>query len=463
MKRRIAVFTGTRAEYGLLRPLLSALRGFDGIELSIIASGSHLSPEFGDTYREIEGDGFRIDEKVDMLLSADTPSAICSSMGLCVIGCGSAFARLKPELLVLLGDRYECLCAALAASVSSIPIAHIHGGESTEGALDDSFRHAITKLAFLHFASTEAYRRRIIQLGEDPARVFAAGALGLDNVRSLPLLPRDAILRELGLPDSSPLFVVTFHPATAEPGTAASQFGELSAALAAFPDAIVVFTKANADEGGRAINALVEREIRERPGRRFLFASLGSLRYLSLLGAADAVIGNSSSGIIEAPSLGLPTVDIGDRQKGRIRAPSVIHAAPEAPAIGICCLVEAELAALAPEDRKDYLASMGIDEPAFPKIIRTAFSLLNRVTYFTVGEDEVKAWVIPAQTKAPKAAAAIHKDFERGFIKAEVCAYDDFMACGKTLAGVKAAGKLRLEGKDYIVKDGDIITFRFNV
>lgn len=333
MRRRICVFTGTRAEYGLLKPLLSFLRDDDRVELSLIASGSHFSPEFGLTYREIEDDGFHIDERVDMLLSSDAPSAIAASMGLCLIGCGGALSRLRPDLLVLLGDRYECLCAALAATTSSIPIAHIHGGERTEGALDESFRHAITKLSYLHFASTEPYRRRIIQLGEDPSRVFATGALGLDNIRTLSLKPRDSILKELNIPLGGPLLLVTFHPATGHSGQAERQFIELLSALGSLPGIFVVFTKANADQGGRVINTLIENEVARLPQERSAFTSLGNLNYLSLLRASDVVVGNSSSGIIEAPSLGVPTVDIGDRQKGRIRAPSVLHAESDAASI----------------------------------------------------------------------------------------------------------------------------------
>ncbi len=324
MTRHICVFTGTRAEYGLLRPLLRLLREKDGIALSLIASGSHLSPEFGLTYREIENDGFSIDEKVDMLLSSDSPAAITASMGLCMIGCGNAFARLQPDILVLLGDRYECLCAAAAASVHAIPIAHIHGGEKTEGSLDECYRHAITKLSFLHLAAIEEYRLRIVQLGESPERVFTTGALGLDNIKSLALKSREDILNELRIPPASPLFLVTFHPATASPGQAAVHFDNLLKALDTFPEAIIVFTKSNADEGGRAINSLIDKTVREEPDRKFVFSSLGSLNYLSLLKASDVAVGNTSSGIIEAPSLGVPTVDIGDRQKGRIRADSVV-------------------------------------------------------------------------------------------------------------------------------------------
>jgi GDP/UDP-N,N'-diacetylbacillosamine 2-epimerase (hydrolysing) len=334
VSRRVLFVTGTRAEYGLLRPLMAEVARHPRMRLQILATGAHLSPEFGMTAREIAADGFSIDERVEILLSSDTDVGVCKAMGLGLISFGEAYARLGPDLVVGLGDRFELFAAVAAAVTMRRPVAHIHGGELTEGAFDDAFRHAITKMSMLHFTSTEVYRGRVIQLGEAPERVFNVGALGVDNIRTMPLLPREQLETELDFPLGERLALVTFHPVTLDLRSAEQQAGALLEALAARPDLRVVFTRANPDPEGRAINALIDAFVAGHPGRSRAFASLGALRYLSLMRWASAVVGNSSSGIIEAPSLGIPTVDIGDRQRGRVRAESVVDCRPTAEAIG---------------------------------------------------------------------------------------------------------------------------------
>lgn len=327
--KKISVITGTRAEYGLLMPLLKKIKASDNLELQIIATGSHLSPEFGMTYQFIERDGFEIDEKVEILLSSDTPVGISKSMGLAMISFGDVFQRLKPDMIVLLGDRFEAFAIAAAATVARIPIAHLHGGETTEGAMDESFRHAITKMSYLHFTSTEEYRNRVIQLGEHPSRVFNVGAIGIENILTLPLLSNRNLEESLGIPIKSQLFLVTFHPVTLEQSTSKQQFLELLSALDEYEDTTIIFTKANADTDGRIINQMIDDYIEKHPGTAFAFSSMGQLRYLSAMNIASLVIGNSSSGIIEAPSFQVPTINIGDRQKGRVQAQSVINCSPD--------------------------------------------------------------------------------------------------------------------------------------
>lgn len=332
--RTILVFTATRAEYGLLRPVLRGLRERADVRLQVLASGAHLSPAHGMTVGEIEADGFTIDARVEMLLDSDSARGTCSAMGLGLIGYGQELARLRPDLVVLLGDRFETLAMASACLVSAVPVAHIHGGEATFGAVDEAARHAVTKMSLLHFTSTEAYRRRVIQLGEAPERVFNVGALGVENIARLAPRPRGAVAADLGLDPGLPYLMVTHHPVTLNPGGAAAEFGALLEALEGLGGGMqVVFTGANADPGGGAINAMTAAFVAGRRGRAAAFASLGSARYLEAVHHAAAVVGNSSSGIIEAPSLGVPTLDIGERQRGRVRAPSVLHCAAEPGAI----------------------------------------------------------------------------------------------------------------------------------
>lgn len=330
MRRRIAVVTGTRADYGLLYWLIHDLRASPAFELQLVVTGMHLLPEFGHTIEVIERDGFPIADRVDLGLSSDTPLAVAHAMGVGLMGLAESFFRLAPELVVILGDRFEMLAAATAAFVQRIPIVHIHGGEVTEGALDEGFRHAITKLAALHFTAAEPYRRRVIQMGEQPQRVFTVGAPGLDHLTRTPLLDRTRLEQELGFPLAPQTFLITFHPATLDGEDAAGQCRALLSALDAFTEAHMVFTLPNADPGGRSIIPLLEGYVARHPQRCRLFASLGQLRYLSLLREATVVIGNSSSGIIEAPSLGTATVNIGDRQRGRLRAASIIDCQPVA-------------------------------------------------------------------------------------------------------------------------------------
>ena len=324
--RTICVFTGSRAEYGLLRPLIRAMREEPGLDLQLLVGGSHLSAGQGRTAGEIEADGNPIAALAAVELADDSPAAVCQALGAAVQATGEALGRLGPDILVLLGDRWEVLAAACAAALLRIPVAHIHGGEASFGAVDDAFRHAVTKLAHLHFVAAEAYRRRVVQLGEDPGRVFCVGALGAAGLRELTLLTRDELSRELSLDLSGPFALVTFHPATLDTDVDADavQCRNLLAALDAVPELALVLTRAGADAGGAAVNRRLERFAAERPGRCRLFASLGQRRYVSAMRHAAVVAGNSSSGLLEAPSFGVPVVNVGDRQKGRIRAANVI-------------------------------------------------------------------------------------------------------------------------------------------
>ncbi|MFC5604727.1 UDP-N-acetylglucosamine 2-epimerase [Sporosarcina koreensis] len=323
MRRKICIVTGTRAEYGLLYWLMKEIQQDDGLELQLVVTGMHLSSEFGMTYKQIEQDGFVIDEKVEMLLSSDTAVGVAKSIGLGTVGFASAFNRLKPDLLIILGDRFEMMAAAQAALVMQLPIAHLHGGELSFGAYDDSIRHSITKMATWHFVSTESHRKRVIQLGEHPERVWNVGAIGIENILKIPLLSKEELYAELKLEDRLPLFLITFHPET---NGVTKGIYPLLTALNNYSETNLVFTKANADNGGRAINEAIEQFVL-RNDNAFLFESLGQLRYLSAVKHANAVIGNSSSGLIEVPYLQTPTVNCGNRQMGRECPSSVINAA----------------------------------------------------------------------------------------------------------------------------------------
>ncbi|MDY7000461.1 MAG: UDP-N-acetylglucosamine 2-epimerase [Thermodesulfobacteriota bacterium] len=329
MKRKVCIVTGTRAEYGLFYWLLKEISNDPELDLRIIATGMHLSPEFGLTYREIEKDGFHIDKKLEVLLSSDTSVGIAKSMGLAHIVFAEAYEDLKPDLVVLLGDRFETLCAAAVACVACIPVAHIAGGETTQGAFDEAFRHGITKMSHLHFTSTEEYRRRVVQLGESPDRVFNVGALGVENIRKLSLLSKEELTKEIDFQLGERCLLVTFHPVTLEKASAGTQFQALLHAIDGISDARVIFTKANADTDGRVINQMIDGYVAANPERTVAFTSMGRLRYLSAMKYAAAVAGNSSSGIVETPSFNIPTVNIGDRQKGRMQAASVINCEPE--------------------------------------------------------------------------------------------------------------------------------------
>ena len=324
MSRKVCVITGTRAEFGLSRWLMQEVRESKTLELQVVATGMHLSPEFGLTYREIEQAGFAIDAKVEMLVSADTASSVTKSMGLGLIGYADTYTRLLPDIIVLLGDRFEIFAAAAAAMIAGIPIAHLHGGETTEGAFDEAIRHSITKMSHLHFVAAEDYRRRVIQLGENPERVFLVGGLGIDAIKRIKLLDRDALEAALDFKLGRRNLLVTFHPVTLDGSKSNQQMEELLAALDELADTNLIFTMPNADTGGRELAGMVERFVATHSNAR-LYASLGQLRYLSCMKYMDGVVGNSSSGLAEAPSMGIGTINIGDRQKGRLSASSVIH------------------------------------------------------------------------------------------------------------------------------------------
>lgn len=324
--------TGTRAEYGLLRWVMDGVRNSPELELQVIVTGTHLSPEFGLTYLEIEQDGFSIDRKVEVLLSTDTPTGLSKAMGLAMIGLGDALDQLRPDLLLVLGDRFEIFAAAAAATVACIPIAHLHGGETTEGAFDESMRHSITKMAHLHFVAAEAYKRRVVQLGEHPDRVFLVGGLGVDSISRQSLLDRNALEKALDFRLAEKNLLVCFHPVTLDHGAAEQQMEELLAALEGLENTNLIFTMPNADTGGRVISSMVNRFVANHANAR-AYTSLGQMRYLSCMQHVDGVVGNSSSGLTEAPTFRKGTINIGDRQRGRLSAESVIDCPPERSAI----------------------------------------------------------------------------------------------------------------------------------
>jgi len=328
-KRKICVVTATRAEYGLLAGLMRAIKSDSDLQLQIIATGTHLSPEHGLTRSEIENDGFVIDKMVPMPVLDDTPTAIGGAIGTATSGFADALAELTPDVLVLLGDRFELLAVISAAVMFKVPLAHIHGGEVTRGAVDDSIRHAVTKMSHLHFTSTEVYRRRVIQMGEDPARVINAGALGVANIKQRDLMSEEAVRDALGVPGGMPYGLVTYHPATLEKQHPVEQIQCLLTVLTKFQNIFWVFTGANADPGGRAINQAIDEHLLSKKQPGCFHMSLGAQRYLSALQYAVAAIGNSSSGIIETPVFKLPTVNIGSRQDGRVRCANVVDTACE--------------------------------------------------------------------------------------------------------------------------------------
>ena len=322
--KKICVITGTRAEYGLLRYLIKYIHDDADLELQVIATGMHLSPEFGLTYKEIEQDGFKIDRKVEMLASSDTAVGITKSMGLGLIGFADAIRDLSPDLIIVLGDRFEIHTAVISAFWARIPIVHLHGGELTEGALDESTRHAITKMAQVHCVSTEQYRQRVIQLGEQPHRVHCVGGLGVDAINYTKLLDRTELETSLVFKLKSHNLLITFHPATLESVSADVQMQELLAALDDLNDIGLIFTYPNADAGGRELINLVDTFVDVHPNAR-AFHSLGQLRYLSCMAHCDGIVGNSSSGILESPTLKKGAINIGNRQRGRLQAANVIN------------------------------------------------------------------------------------------------------------------------------------------
>ncbi len=330
--KTICVVTGTRAEYGLLRWVMEGVKKSPVLDLQLIVTGMHLSPEFGLTVNEIEADGFCIDRRVEMLVSSDTPAGITKSIGLGLIGFADAMRDLQPDLLLVLGDRYEILAASTSAMIARVPIAHLHGGEATEGLIDEAIRHSITKMSHLHFVAADDYKSRVIQLGEQPEKVFKVGGLGVDNIRNLKLLERDILEESLGLQFSTRNLMITFHPVTLDSGSSEGQMEELLAALHKLKDTHLIFTMPNADTGGRVLFKQIEKFVSKHK-HASVFTSLGQLRYLSCIAQVDAVVGNSSSGLAEVPSFKKATINIGDRQRGRLKATSVIDCRPDRSAI----------------------------------------------------------------------------------------------------------------------------------
>ncbi len=330
---QIAVCTTTRADYGLLYWLIREIAADPELDLLLYVTGSHLSPAFGNTVREIEADGLGVSRRIEILAADDGPTGASAAAGRAAAGFGEAFAQDRPALVVLLGDRFEIVPIAVAAVIHGVPVAHLHGGETSQGAVDEYFRHAVTKLASLHFTATEAYRRRILQMGESPATVHNLGAPGLDHLHRTALLPREELAGELGLPLDHPTLLVTYHPVTTEPGEAVRQIDAILAAIADLDTVQAVFTKANADPEGQAINARLAEFCSAQPERYRLFDNLGTRRYLSCLRHLSVMVGNSSSGLLEAPSFELPVVNVGERQHGRIRVANVIQVMCETAAI----------------------------------------------------------------------------------------------------------------------------------
>ena len=323
-KKRVCIFTGGRAEYGILRPLLTEIKKNKCLELKLVVSGMHMSREFGLTYKIIEKDGFKCDEKIEMILSSDTPVAVSKSVGLGLISFSEAFNRIKPDILILLGDRFETFSAATAAMISRIPIAHIQGGEMTYGAIDDHFRHAITKMSQLHFVTNNDYKKRVIQLGEHPRNIFNVGALNVDSMKKVKVLKKSEVEKRIKISLQKKTILVTFHPITLEKETAENYFKNVIEALDDFRECNIIFTKTNADTEGRIINSLIDEYIIYNKNA-VSFISMGQELYISSLRYVDLVLGNSSSGIIETPTFKVPTVNIGDREKGRIMAKNIIN------------------------------------------------------------------------------------------------------------------------------------------
>lgn len=353
--RKICVVTGTRADYGLLRWVMQDIRVTPGLELQVLATGMHLSPEFGYTYREIEQDGFEIDSRVEMLTSSESPVGVAKSMGLGLIGFADALARLQPDLLLVLGDRFEIFSVVAAALVARIPVAHLHGGETSLGAFDESLRHAITKMSHLHFVATEEYRRRVLQLGELDEHVFMVGGLGVDSIARMNLMQRDELEASLGMRFGIKNLLITFHPVTLEQSSAAEQMQQLLLALDDLHDTELIFTLPNADTDGRALIQMIQ-VFCARKANAHVFTSLGQQRYFSCIAQVDGVVGNSSSGLLEVPSFHKGTINIGDRQGGRLQASSVINCAPLAIEIGaaIAKLYAPEFQAILPQTCNPY-------------------------------------------------------------------------------------------------------------
>ena len=326
-KRKICIVTGSRAEFGLLYWLIKKVMVDQDLKLQLVVTGMHLSSNFGLTYKEIEKH-FNIDKKINIQLSSDTSMGISKSMSIAQTSFSKAYNKLKPDIIVVLGDRYEIFSAASAAMIAKIPIAHIHGGEITEGSWDDSIRHCISKMAYLHFTATKEYKNRVIQLGEEPRRVFNVGGMGIENIKRLKLLDKNEFEKSINLKLNEKNILVTFHPVTLEYKTAKKQFQELLNAIKGLKNTNIIFTKSNSDIDGRIINHMIDEFVNKNSNKSAGFVSLGQLKYLSALQYVDVIVGNSSSGLLEAPSFKIGTINIGDRQKGRIKAKSIIDCSP---------------------------------------------------------------------------------------------------------------------------------------
>lgn len=327
--KKITIVTGTRAEFGILSPLIKKVQEDKNYDLKLVVTGMHLSPEFGYTIEEIKSAGFAIDKKVECLISSDTAVGVSKSIGVAILGFADALEELKPDLIFVLGDRTEILAAVIAATMANIPIAHLHGGETTEGAYDESIRHAITKMSYWHFVSTEIYKKRVIQLGEEPNRVFNVGALGLDSIKNLKLLSKQELETTLQFELGKKNILITYHPVTLEDKTAKNQFQTILDVLDKLENTKLIFTYANSDKDGRIINGMIKEYVQVNKNKAIAFKSLGQFRYFSTLQHVDLVLGNSSSGILEVPYFNIPTVNIGDRQKGRLSPESVIQCPPD--------------------------------------------------------------------------------------------------------------------------------------
>jgi GDP/UDP-N,N'-diacetylbacillosamine 2-epimerase (hydrolysing) len=328
MKKKIYIITGSRAEYGLMQILIKKLHNDKNIDMKIFVTGMHLSPEFGNTYKEIISDGFKIEKKVRVLSSLDTPTAISKSTGLGIMGFAKLFDTVKPDFLVVLGDRYEILSAVIAANFHHIPIAHIGGGDVTLGAFDEWIRHSITKMSWFHFVSNPSSKKRVVQLGEDPKRVFVTGNLGVDRLRKTKLLSKKLIEKKIKIKFNKKNILITYHPVTLEKNTSAAQFKQILLAVSKLKDTKLIFTYPNSDTNGRVIINMIKKFVFSKKNDSVKFASIGHVNYLSVLKYVDCVLGNSSSGILEAPSLKIPTINIGDRQEGRLKAKSIIDSKP---------------------------------------------------------------------------------------------------------------------------------------
>ena len=372
MSRRICVVTGSRAEYGLLNRLIRMIADSPLTELKLVATNMHLSPLFGDTYKEIEADGFSIDKKVPILEDSapDTSEATLKAMSKAITGMSEAFSELKPDLVLILGDRYEILSAAIAAMIHRIPIAHIGGGNVTEGAYDDAIRHSISKMSHLHFVSTDIYRRRVIQLGEIPEHVFNVGSIGIENILRSPLMSEEELEKSLNFKVNRSTLLVTYHPVTLSADNVEKDIDAFLSVLDERKDLRMIFTMPNSDTGGHVIMARINQFVQEHSDRACAFKSLGYKRYLSTMKYAGAVVGNSSSGVVEAPSFHIPTLDIGDRQKGRIAADSVYHCAPDAESIsaGLSYIFSNEFQEVVRRSKNPYEK---------PDIVKTIFDVIS--------------------------------------------------------------------------------------